>query len=104
MNSNGHLQWHAEMHQKLGRPTLHFWFLRLDSHYGKNEIFATLVECMEEAKAYAYAGYELSGEYDLMLRLWLPSDEVGRFSELLEEKVRPKLDRGHAVDEVIRHW
>ncbi len=104
MNLAGHLQWHSEMHQKLGRRTLHFWFLRFDSHYEKDEIFPTLVDCMEKVEACAYAGYELSGEFDLMLRVWLPSNEVGRFGELLEEKVRPKTDRGYAVDEVIRHW
>jgi len=92
------------MHQKLGRRTLHFWFLRFDSHYEKDEIFSALVECMKKVSASAYAGYELTGEFDLMLRVWLPSDEVGRFGELLEERVRPKTDRGYAVEEVIRHW
>jgi hypothetical protein len=92
------------MHQKLGRRTLHFWFVRLEGHYEKDETFATLVNCMEEAGAVAYAGYELSGEFDLMLRVWLPSGEVARFKELLGERVRVKLDRGYPVDEVIRHW
>lgn len=104
MNLAGHLQWHAEMHHKLGRRTLHFWFLRFDSHYEKDQIFPKLVDCMERVGACAYAGYELTGEFDLMLRVWLPSDEVGRFGELLEEEVRPKTDRGYSVDEVIRHW
>ena len=104
MNSVGHLQWHAEMHQKLGERALHFWFLRLSGPYEKDKTFSTLVQCMEDVNAVAYAGYELSGEFDMMLRLWLPPDEVGRFGELLEEKIRPTTDRDYAVTSVVRHW
>lgn len=104
MSLVGHLQWHAEMHQKLGRRALHFWFLRLSGPYEKDQEFSTLVQCMEDVDAVAYAGYEISGEFDMMLRLWLPPDEVGHFGELLEEKIRPTTDRDYAVTNVVRHW
>jgi Putative DNA-binding domain len=100
----GHLQWHGEMHRKLGGRSLHFWFMRLSELYEKEKAFAQIVECMEAVDAVAYAGYELSGEFDVMLRVWLPASRVGKFAELLKEKLRPTTSRYYPVIRPVRHW
>jgi hypothetical protein len=100
----GHLQWHGDMHRQLGGRSLFFWFLRFEGMYSKDETFETLRECMEEVGGVAYAGYELSGEFDVMLRLWLPPTAVGRFEELLKKRLRVLSARYHSVVETIRHW
>src|SRR6478735_8802800 len=100
----GHLQWHGEMHRKLGGRTLHFWFLRMAGIYQKEETFQKLLKCMDEVDTVAYAGYELTGEFDVMLRLWLRPSAVGKFDELLKEKLRLDTSRNYSVIETVRHW
>jgi len=100
----GHLQWHGEMHRKLGGSTLHFWFLRLSGIYEKEETFQKLLKCMEEVDAVAYAGYELTGEFDVMLRIWLHPSAVGKFDGLLKERLRLTTSRNYSVIETVRHW
>lgn len=100
----GHLQWHGEMHRKLGGRSLHFWFLRYAGIYEKQEAFRKLLKCMEEVDAEAYAGYELTGEFDVMLRIWLHPAAVGRFSEMLRELVVLTTSRNYSVSETVRHW
>jgi hypothetical protein len=100
----GHLQWHGEMHRKLGARSLHFWFLRLTGGYDKDKVFEEIVRCMDSVGAVAYAGYELSGEFDVMLRLWLSPSEVGKFAELLRADLRPRASRYYSVVESVRHW
>jgi hypothetical protein len=100
----GHLQWHADMHRKLSGRSLHFWFMRLSGVYEKDKAFTAILGCMRAVGAVAYAGYELSGEFDVMIRLWLPPSAVGRFAELLKEKLRPRTSRYYPVVEGVRHW
>ena len=100
----GHLQWHGEMHRKLGGSTLHFWFLRISGIYEKEKIFQKLLKCMEEVDAVAYAGYELTGEFDVMLRIWLHPSAVGKFDGMLKEKLRLTTSRNYSVIETTRHW
>lgn len=100
----GHLQWHGDMHRQLGGRSLHFWFLRLAGMYDKEEAFRKLLKCMEEVGAEAYAGYELTGEFDVMLRLWIDPSMVGRFADLLRERIRLTTSRSYSVIETVRHW
>jgi Putative DNA-binding domain len=100
----GELQWHGEMHRRIGARSLHFWFLRFVGIYEKAEVFGQILECVGEVDAVAYAGYELSGEFDIMLRLWLPPGEVGRFAELLKRRLPIRSNRNYSVIETVRHW
>ena len=100
----GHLQWHGDIHRNLGGRSLFFWFLRFEGLYEKEKTFVVLRECMEEVGGVAYAGYELSGEFDVMLRLWLPPTAVGRFEELLKQRLRLLSARYHSVVTTMRHW
>lgn len=100
----GNLQWHGEMHRQLGAQTLHFWFLRFSGAYRKEEIFSALEDCMESAGASAYAGYELTGEFDVMLRLWLGPSAVSEFDRTVKERLSPVSARYHSVVESLRHW
>jgi hypothetical protein len=43
-------------------------------------------------------------EYDILLKVWLPTLAVGRFAELISTEVRPTDDRNYSVIEIIRDW
>jgi hypothetical protein len=92
------------MHRMLGSRSLHFWFLRLAGIYDKDEVFRKLLKCMEEVDAEAYAGYELTGEFDVMLRLWIDPTAVGKFADLLKDRMRLTTSRSYSVTETVRHW
>ena len=100
----GMLQWNSEIHRKWGRSSLHFWLLRFREMYDREEMFNRLVEFMDETKVGAYAAYELSGEFDILLRAWIPMDQVGGFPDRLEATFSPVDSREFTVQQVVRHW
>jgi hypothetical protein len=72
--------------------------------YDRDAMFDRLVEFMEGSDIGSYAAYELSGEFDILLRLWVPAAEAGGFADRLEEAFDPVDSREFTVREVVRHW
>lgn len=96
--------WHNELHRLWGQCTLEFWLLRFREWYERDDAFQTMVNLMEEVGIGAYTAYELSGEFDVLLRAWIPAGEVNGFAERLKDTFPLKGTRKFTVEEVIRHW
>jgi hypothetical protein len=100
----GRMHWNRALHRAWGGCSLHFWFLRLPQMYDRDRLMKALVDCAESAGAGAYAAYELAGQHDVLLRVWLPTLAVGSFADELESRIGPEDDRNYSVLEVVRHW
>lgn len=59
---------------------------------------------MDDVGIGAYTTYELSGEFDVLLRAWIPAREVNGFAKRLKETFPLKDTRKFTVEDVIRHW
>jgi hypothetical protein len=72
--------------------------------YDREAKFDELVEFMEGEEIGSYAAYELSGEFDILLRLWVPAAEAPGFADRLIEAFQPIDSREFTDLEVVRHW
>ena len=103
----GPLQWHYDLHRVWARGSLRFWLLRFAEGYEREEMFDQIEDLMREAGVGAYASYEISGEFDILLRAWIPLEQTGRFPELIDERLllHPEDDqREYVAVEIVRQW
>jgi hypothetical protein len=66
------LLWHDQIHESQDLARLQFWRLSFSPSYDRDAIFASLRELFERAGITAYTIYETLGDYDLLLRTWVP--------------------------------
>ncbi len=83
------LLWHDEIHESQDLARLQFWRLSFSPSYKHEEIFEALHQLFSEREITSYVIYETLGEYDLLLRLWVPrglaeDDLENQFEEALE--------------------
>lgn len=101
------LQWHPRVHEVAGKETLHYWFLSFASNFEWERLRGALKELLDQHGISSYALYELMGDYDMLLRVWLPSGTGAKFGNALEESLASfalaRADR-YNVEAVIRHW
>lgn len=101
----GPLQWHFELHRRWGGCTLHFWLMRLPAMYERKTFFDKLEAYVVDSGAGAYATYELSGEFDILLRVWLPQTQAtGRFADNLDEDLGLEDSREYQAVKILRQW
>ena len=102
------LHWHSQAHRVWGKERLYFWRLRFRPTYPIADIRRELQQLFCDARVGSYMVYEVFGEADLLIRLWLPSTlSASDFSELLYERLRDfDLDNEDnlEVDGILRHW
>jgi hypothetical protein len=73
--------------------------------YNRKKFFDELEDYLADAGVGAYATYELSGEFDILLRAWLPeSQATGRFADDIDEDLGLDDSREFQVIEIVRHW
>ena len=73
--------------------------------YDREKFFDGLEEYLVAAGVGAYATYELSGEFDILLRAWLPEFQTsGRFADNIEADLGLEDSRDFQVVEIVRHW
>lgn len=75
------LLWHDLVHESQDLSRLCFWRLSFSPSYREEEIFKRLLKVFEEVGITSYTIYETLGDYDLLLRVWIPREfgpeEVG---------------------------
>lgn len=102
------LHWHSRVHKDWGKERLYFWRLRFRPTYMRDDLQRALRELLAEARIGSYMVYEVFGDFDLLIRLWLPSTIAAQeFSDLLEERLGPLDLDDHdnfEVDSILRHW
>lgn len=65
------LLWHDIVHER-ERETLTFWRLSFGPKYDRNGIFGHLEEFYKAFEIRSHILYETLGEFDILLRLWIP--------------------------------
>lgn len=101
-------QWHSRVHKEWGKERLYFWRLRFQPVYERGAVIDRLQEVFEEMDIASYAVYELFGEADLLLRVWLKTAHTATdLKDKLHERIR-ELNLSHAehfsVSKILRHW
>jgi len=101
------LQWHPVLHEEIGRETLHYWFLSFSSSYEWDLVRTELLALLGRLHVYSFALYELMGDCDVLLRVWLPRGTSSSFRVELRRCLAGyglSEDRLFSVEEVLRHW
>lgn len=88
------LMWHDAVHEREG-STLTFWRLSFGPRYNRDEIFDDLEEFYATAGIRSHIAYETLGEFDLLLRLWVPR---GPLAGEVESSLRSHLSRHDVWD------
>jgi hypothetical protein len=91
-----------------GKERLYFYRLSFAPIYIPHEIQEKLLVIFEGHRVGSYVVYELYGSWDLLIRVWLPSDVS---SEEFEQTLKDSLRSVHlnqltdfAVKDIARHW
>jgi len=66
------LVWHDRVHEQQDSESLHFWRLSFSPSYEREKIFKRLAEFYHRAGIKSHIAYETLGDYDLLLRMWVP--------------------------------
>jgi hypothetical protein len=101
------MQWHPDAHRKWAREELFFWFFEFGTSYELPEVIVQVNGALHEGAVAAYAGYELLGNYDVLLRVWLPEGGRDDFQKILHKRLNPKglyRDDAFKVDRILRQW
>src|SRR4051812_13345687 len=101
------MQWHPEVHRKWAREELFFWLFEFGTSYELPDVIEELTRSLDEGGVAGYAGYELLGNYDIMLRVWLPEGGRDDFHKILQRRLDPKglyRDDAFKVDKILRQW
>lgn len=68
------LLWHPALHVRRDGCRLSFWRLAFPAPYERDRTFDTLHRLYDRFKIESYVEYELLGDWDVLLRLWLPTE------------------------------
>jgi hypothetical protein len=101
------LQWHPEIHEQVGHESLYYWFLTFSTSYEWDDLRNELLGLLDTHDVHSFALYELMGDCDVMLRVWLPQGTAGVFRASMRARLQRfslVLDLRYTVEKVIRHW
>jgi schlafen family protein len=101
------LQWHPSIHELVGHEALHYWFLTFATSYEWDDLRGELLTLLQTHDVHSFALYELMGDCDVLLRVWLPEGRAGAFRAALQSRLTRfslTLDAMYRVERVIRHW
>lgn len=100
--------WHDRVHQTRETARIQFWRLSFVPQFRRDQIFQGLRDAFGEIGIRSYAIYETLGNFDLLLRLWVPRLVD---PEEFEAALHSHLDREGlwdadfmVVSSVDRHW
>ena len=101
------LQWHPEIHEQVAHESLHYWFLTFATSYEWDDLRNELLGLLDTQDVHSFALYELMGDCDVLLRVWLPEGRAGAFRAALQARLQRfslSHDAMYRVEKVIRHW
>lgn len=100
--------WHHQLHEAWASERLYFWRLAFFPTYDQTAIRDGVEEVLTEHGVASYALYEIYGVYDLILRIWLPTQtSPERFEEALESRLKAlhmEVCDAFSVGQILRHW
>src|SRR3990172_7229715 len=102
------LQWNHRAHEEWAKERLHFFRLGFAPTYPKNAVLAGIKAAIASHGIHSYVIYELAGLHDIMLRVWLPTDETHeRFEQTLQQELRGanlQILDVFIVSRILLHW
>lgn len=102
------IQWHPAVHEQWAGERLVFWRLGFSPTYRRDEILQAFDLICERHGITSLTVYEVFGNYDLLLRLWLPksvaTERVDRDFKKTFAAFDLELCDSFEVDNIIRHW
>ena len=106
--SSGFLAWHPSVHQRFGER-LFFFLLALKS-YREHVLLAKLRQLLSEFGVCVdqghegFCSYEVLGEFDHLLRVWLPPDKDAEFARRARELLPVDMVLQFSVQSVVFDW
>ena len=100
------IEWHPGVRAAWARERLAYWRVSLRDYDWPGALQKS-EQMMQSIDASSWAVYEIYGSYDLLYRVWLPSQTtVADFERALIENFGASLDLfdGFTVDEIVSHW
>ncbi|MDI6735254.1 MAG: ATP-binding protein [bacterium] len=79
--------WHYDVHERFGQSLLYLQ-LGFFPLYRKKEVRNQILDFLEKKKICSYCLYETYGHYDLLLRVWLPSQSLIHFPKELQDGLK----------------
>jgi hypothetical protein len=80
------LYWHPDVHRQFGEEL--FFFLIQTKPFDEHEAFGGLKAVMTEFGVSAFCAYQLFGDFDILVRVWLPLGQYATFVERLVAQVK----------------
>lgn len=106
--SRTQIQWHPAVHEAWAEERLVFWRLGFSPTYRRKEILQAFDIICDRHGISSFTVYEVFGNYDLLLRLWLPkavaTERVDRDIKKTFATFDLELCDAFEVDNIVRHW
>lgn len=100
--------WHHELHNQFARERLCFFWISFGAHYERRPALAQIKRALQSVPILSYAVWELLGEQDLLIRIFLPVDI---HPDDLRDRLSEAIVQPHAADvnfftvsKVLYHW
>src|SRR5437879_3507412 len=99
-------QWNHRVHQDWAEEQLYIWTFTFTPTYNRDDAVDRVKSALSTFNIQSFAIYELVGEVDILLRLWLPRAlDFPRFETELSSKLGDNYAGGFfEVKRIIRHW
>ncbi len=104
----GFLAWHPKVHEHFGER-LFFFLLAIKSHRDAT-IREKLIELFKscdvptEPESEGFYSYSLLGDFDYLLRVWLPPEKDVLFMKTARSLLHPEIILQFSVQEVVMDW
>ena len=95
-------QWHPLVHQSWGSEALWFSFLAFEPMYKQGKAVAAVEKTLRDLEIRSYAIYELTGQYDMLVRAWVPL--TASYEARMEQVAKPGSVSSVRVSEIVHHW
>lgn len=98
-------QWHPHVHELWAGERLHFWFIKYDTIYDQRKYVREIEELFERCGILSYTIYELTGGFDLLIRVWVPKNVRGdEIEDDLSSMANVSTAENFKVRDTERHW
>jgi uncharacterized protein with GYD domain len=96
-------QWHQDVHEHWGHETFWFSFLAFEPVYKRDSALKSVKAQLNEFGVRSYVIYELSGQYDMLVRAWVPNS-INNYDDLIESLPQAGSTFSVEVKEIVHHW
>ena len=95
-------QWHHSAHAKWGNESLWFSFLAFEPVYKQTTARDTVEKTLAKLGSRSYVIYELTGQYDMLVRAWVPTG--AEYEDAMEQVPKVGSVASVHVRDIIHHW